>query len=546
MLAERQLTDVLVGSTAIFFDGYLPDYKRPERLSRIRGTSSSAHNYFFATSVGIDREYYSQKPLDRDENRPLSTLSVKRRLNNLPVPSFLVPAILEALRSSSRYGPLTSLVPGEADPYCARAVKRDSGTLLTSDSDLLLYDLGPDGKVVFLPDINISGPPPPDRFVSALVYNQHSILEKMATPPSLQSLLDYAYNLKTGTHSTLAEWIARAKSPQFQPNRNNEDYHQFVTLYEETTNSLDLVTSNLLCIKVLDPRIAEFVLSVSDHGKANSMGPDDQSQRTPVFYLPQLLDRWDLGSAWVTGGHIRELAYSMCFPGLNDDRSPVVEYRRTLSTSPQGQEVYLSSGKRTVRLLRDNLSYTSRLIGDKIACPKKLQWMSLCLSIEMSGAMQEGKPSIALNLWKKAVRADYLLDPGDWDAIHLAAQIQGTLYSLRMLQQVLMCWQEGLVQGPKDIKKSNVEAMLSYLDSLPSLAEYPCAVDMTDLFQRLVSSEMPAIIELVTGIRQPTLPAKTPKKDKKQKQKQQSQKTPGRQQTLRHTSANPFDLLNAD
>lgn len=553
-LYESTIADVFGGSTTIFFDGYLPEYKKTERLSRIRQSSVVANNYFLATSAGVPSETNPKSLDEASEHRPLSTLTTKRRHQALPVPSFLVPAVLDALRSSSRYGHLTRLVPGEADPFCAQAVKQDGGTLLTSDSDLLLYDLGPDGNVVFLNDINISETLPyattvrvaktvaQTRIVSALVHNQHSILKKVSPRSSREDLLAFAYDLTLGSYSSLSQWATKSET-QHSTNHDDDYYHDFVSRYQ---GMLNILISGDECMRFLDPRIAEFVLSVSGNILINDPTLDSQSQSTPVFYLPQLLDRWDLGSAWKTGQYIRELAYSICCNGPGDHQAIVVEYRRALSASPQGQEVRLSNGEHMAQTLKDMFSSISRFVEAPVPCSRSLSWIALCLSFELSDAVGDGKPSVVLESWKKAARANYSSDPGDWDTIHLAAHIQGTLYSLRILQQILKCWLAGLVQGPQGMNKGEAEAILGQLSSLPSLVEYPCAVDMADLFEKLLKSGMCALIELTTGISPPIPSEKDRKKHRKKMKQQQEQKTAGRQQASRLTSPNPFELLNAD
>lgn len=550
LLSEKDpiTADILADSTAIYFDGHLPEYKRPERLSRTRQASRVSQNYFLSTSAGIPFEN-SPKPRARDsEDHPVSILPNKRRNYALPVPSFLVPAVLDSLRSSSRYGPLTHLVPGEADPFCAQAVKRNGGTVLTSDSDLLLYDLGADGNVVFLNDIDVveiataQGYPEaaaPTRVISALVYNQNTILKNISPKTSLSDLLTFAYGLVMDADFSLAQWTAHAKVQHFHFDHDDDNYQNFVARYQEIPDSTMLAFG---CMGFLDPRIAEFVLSMRDDTMFVYPALDCQPQRTPVFYLPQLLDRWDLGSAWITGYSIRQLAYGICCPISVDDQLVVVEYRRTLSESPQGQEVYLLSGGRAAQSLKDTLSFMLKILAVPLSCPSNLKWISLCLCLELSDATLEDRPSVALKAWKKAARACWLLDPGDWDAIHLAAHIQGTLYSLRILQQVLKCWQAGMVRCPEGLDEADVDEMLSHLSSLPPIAEYPTASNMADLFHELASSGLSAIIEMITGVSEPRPSVKINKKKKKQKQRKEERS--GQQQRPRLTSVNPFDLLN--
>lgn len=68
-------------------------------------------------------------------------------------PWFLVPAIIDALRKHEQYWGVTRLVSGEADRFCAEDVCKQGGTVLTSDSDLLVHNFG-HGRI---PSFEISG-----------------------------------------------------------------------------------------------------------------------------------------------------------------------------------------------------------------------------------------------------------------------------------------------------------------------------------------------------------------------------------------------------
>lgn len=540
---QPQLT--LTASSAIFFDGSLPQHKRPERLSRIRQHSVIANNYFLATSAGIPKEDNSGLPFARlpavNENRPLPILSTRKKNFALPCPSFLVPAILDTLRSSRQYGPLIRLVSGEADPYLAQAVKRDGGTILTSDSDLLLYDLGPDGNVVFLNDISISAPAE-IRQISAPVYNQLSILRKMSPTACLLDLQTFAYDLtKDSSWSSLAEWMAQAETASHRAGHEDDVCRQFITQYEDFPA---IVSSQPGGMEFLDPRIAEFIISGGNHRLLNNNPSLDGSlQRVPEFFLPQLLDRWDLGSAWHTGRHIRELAYSICYPGSTDDQSSIIEYRRTLSENPQGHEMSLSSGEQTAQYFRDTLASINTFIGQSNPSSRQLEWIALCLSLELSDTASESKQSVAVKSWENAAQPKPQRNLMDWDTVHLAANVQGTLYSLRILYQLLKGWQAGLLPGPECLKEMDVEAIMSCLSSLPDLTAYPRINDMAGLFQKLVDCGMAAIIERVSGVALPYA-AILPPRQGKMREKQLRPKTTRREKAARRRSANPFDILD--
>ena len=106
------------------------------------GAAKSPEDAFSRVKPGI---------IKPDERTPRSmTVAAVTRL---PKPPFLVPAVIEALRNSQDWAPLIQVVPGEADTYCAQDVRQNGGIVLTSDSDLLVQDLGADGRVSFFWDV---------------------------------------------------------------------------------------------------------------------------------------------------------------------------------------------------------------------------------------------------------------------------------------------------------------------------------------------------------------------------------------------------------
>ncbi len=87
-----------------------------------------------------------------------------------PPPPFMVAAAIEHLRSHHHPPPTNhaiptsnptsipipiQLVPAEADTHCALHARRTGAAVLTSDSDLLAYDLGTDGSVVFWDSLDL-------------------------------------------------------------------------------------------------------------------------------------------------------------------------------------------------------------------------------------------------------------------------------------------------------------------------------------------------------------------------------------------------------
>lgn len=507
-------------SAAIYFDGYLPTSKTETRLQRLCDKSHEAQRYFLGTISGLNK----------------STLKA-------PSSPFIVPAVLEALRSQERYSIITHVVPGEADPYCANDVRQNGGALLTGDSDFLLYDLGPTGTVAFFRDIYSTPQEGKTSHISALRYSPGDITQKLLLEPGQKGMLaagfeislspDKSYQALAGTPRTQWKYLAPS---------HKSAYDEFISEYIVAPDELGSIPSYL---KYTDPRVAEFILdwaAVAGLNPASLSSPDSsdtRSTRYPVVHLPLLIDRWDVATSWNASTAIRQLAYSLC-QGGGDSISTVTEYRRTLSLYSAGQQVELLAASDVPDTLRDTLSYTREFLHGLIGTAR-LQWITACLGFEIGHAASEGKESTTVKLLKKASASGGLLDPDDWDAIHLVAMMQGVLYSLRILQQVLLCRVgEVFTRSKLNTQLGEVQECLA---SMPSIAEYPCLAEMESLFEQLEQAGALKRLSAIVGIEEPSFgksvkgSARTGKTAKRQQSKQS--KKPAE-------LSNPFDALSMD
>ncbi|KUI68290.1 hypothetical protein VM1G_04144 [Cytospora mali] len=515
------LHDCGIEVAAIYFDGYLPAFKKEERLDRIYQSSSVSSNYFSSTSSGI--------PTASKSRSSSQTLASRNNARQLPIPAFIVPAILDALRPSEKYGHLIHLVPGEADSFCADDVKTKGGTVITSDSDLLLYDLGSSGSVVFLSDLDT--PADGVKGMTALTYSQSVLCDKLSLDPGQPGMLSFAFELKMDPYRTLASWVSRSKR-QHSATTHASEYTEFVSQYLNSPGATLTVPEH---IRLLDPRISEFVLGWTGNAAFETLVPNTVPTESAVLYLPSLLDRWDQASAWNPSTTIRQLAYSFC-RGKQDTRSMIVEYRRTLSRTSKGQVVELLEDAQAKEVLAELLSLCMKAIK-KTTGPSQLQWVVLCLCQEVRHAADQGNESLAVKLWRKASKSKGHLDPGNWDAMHLAGQIQGTLYSLRILHQVLRC-QIGYLVTSAGLG-GQVAKLMAYLSTLPPISEFPLGPDMRTLFGRLQQAGMLDSLADMAGI---SGPFAFNEPGRRSKGKQQT----GRQEkgeTKARSSTNPFDIL---
>ncbi|UKZ56413.1 hypothetical protein TrVGV298_010249 [Trichoderma virens] len=173
-----RLEDQQVTIRAIYFDGYLPESKQPVRMERVIKVTSRLNLFYSSHSMACPQKHVA--PTDEiylDTARP-GRFADKNSLD----PSFLVPAIIDAIRESSRYREKCFIIPGEADAYCASDIAKHGGTILTSDSDLLAHDLG-NGKVIFFRDIHENA----SSMLACTMYAPRAIYTKLGLSKSVEA-----------------------------------------------------------------------------------------------------------------------------------------------------------------------------------------------------------------------------------------------------------------------------------------------------------------------------------------------------------------------
>lgn len=486
-------------------------------------TSTASNRYFLSTRSGIQRD---------GDARP----SPRQNYHRIPIPAFTVPAILEALRTSERYGHLTHLVPGEADRFCADHVSREGGAILTSDSDLLLYDLGQMGSVVFFNDIEVTADE--SEQPSVLTYSQHAMCERLSLEPGQQAMLSLAFEMERDPYQKIAFWAAQSKK-QHSANAYPAEYANFIAEYVKGSDASLVIPEHL---KFLDPRVSEFLLSWSEfslkwkgYAGFGSAIPEGVSKTVgSIFYLPLLLDCWDQESAWFPSTWIRQLAYSFC-PNTSFGELMVAEYRRTMSRQSNGQAIELLQRPEMTETAHRLLS-SCKAPTNTAAGPSALRWMVFCAKQEIVHASEQDKESLVEELMQKASKSKGKLDPGSWSVVHLTAQIQGSLYSLRILQQVLKC-----VGGPLVTTawpRLPVAKLVNCLSTLPSLEDYPSTTDVADLLgRRSDDGKLKDLLDIT--YRSGPVPAEgtgwTPERMNRKQKQLRARPMP---------SANPFDALS--
>lgn len=353
----------------------------------------------------------------------------------LPPSAFLIPAVLDALRTS-KWAPITTIVPGEADLFCARAALEPSRTILTNDSDLLLYNLGNSGEVVFFNHFR--------RFTYGtlsrcdILYAWVSHPSKIASRFGLRALRRLAFEIREDSSITLHNAISRAKqrvgslAPESTPESailRRDAFKKFEKEYDTTFSGFEAITTagmafatDVLHGSFLDPRVSELV----------SRNPYPSS-----IFLPFLTDDVSRSSAWDVSRELRYFTYS-CLLFKNSDTllERVSEYGRRGARIVEDDVSLLS--------LEESIQYAT-ILGMKIEgfksfladFSKQTIWRPYALYQVFGWYVDSGKELPSKDTLIAVLSGTTNDEQLSWNEVHISAQLQGYLYSLRMLHQIL-------------------------------------------------------------------------------------------------------------
>ncbi|KAL4870159.1 hypothetical protein BDV12DRAFT_184566 [Aspergillus spectabilis] len=463
----------------VYFDGALPAQKHETRLARLENQRRKLEIFCAATKNGFkasENTNYERiiKPQHVLRSRPSST-----KYGNLPTNAFMVSAVLEDLKyrwdrdniasvagdlvllpdhEGRSWAQLTTMVPGEADAYCAYAARLTGSCILTNDSDLLLYDLGDQGSVVFLDSVELSiwdSTQPLQSQIKAAMLRPSLVVDRLG----ISSLLSLAYELKAHPEIGLVELLRRSKSSAAMA--GSSAYQRFVEEYQ-IDNCVQEKLERPLAF--LDTRISELFWQYESRCEGARRTGDD-----PHVYLPILNEDHSRRCAWVKGRLYRNVAYSI----LNLSR-PYSE-RRCYITE------FIRRGQRIVEdrvQLRDEKWISAQLKS----VSGRLE--SLQAGLGTGSEVQEFWTTFALydscvadtevdhcdipNLKKKFIGLGYTGKRLEWANLHLTAQTHAVLYSLRILKQLLS------FSGPDDTIALDLRNTLKDLPPLHVMTGRAC------------------------------------------------------------------------
>lgn len=409
-------------SKHIFFDGGLPTNKTGTRKSRLETNLTqlvmsyrTSPNGFRVSRDSVQSSHVSASQVF-DSTR-CSQISTKV----LPASPFLIPTILDSL-SGSLYGAVTSVVLGEADIFCARAVSEWDGIVLTNDSDLLVYNLGTQGGVVFLDQLELREA----HGTSSRCDTFQAFVNKTSKISSRLGFDDFrsiAFEIAQDSHISFAEAINRAELIEDDTSDRKKSSQSFFDEYDIEPSNLEsyqragmaLVTGRLNGL-FLDARNSELIISGS-------------------MYLPFLIDNPSRTSAWNVSHQLRQFAYSCLALGIEIFPNPVFEHGRRGARIAKNQVQILSH--------KDNIAFAKILIEsvesfkDSLSGLCKQHFWRLYAAHSVYKWYLHEKKSPPPESSLVAAYAGITTGALTWFDIHVSAQLQAFLYAFRALKQFL-------------------------------------------------------------------------------------------------------------
>ncbi|KAI0003147.1 XPG domain containing-domain-containing protein [Xylariaceae sp. FL0662B] len=525
----------------IYFDGYLPPGKWSVRRERLLNQSQN-----MKTLVSSHPSGPNKSPEDAFSNLKadvaLTRAFGRSKRDKSPKPPFIVPAVIEALRNYHDWNSLVQVVPGEADMFCAQDVRENGGIVLTSDSDLLVQDLGLKGNVSFFWDIVLVDPSSRRPGITTCKMSFHDISARLGLD-LFGGLSRLAFEKQRG-RMTFNQALEKARN--FQDTLDSSEYRSFMEEFEMKEN-LPADHPVLGILSNLDPRISEVVIQTLLLKETETVleVPSTKALRGPEIlsiFLPVMIEDCGKKSAWTMCTGIRQIAYGI-LQDLSHRRSQhIIEYRTLDSpTSLTGRQVDIHSTEQTIQDCT-HLTTTLEKLAQKLACPD-LRWFAFTVYQDIVWATSEHRTPLSTMLINRALGHVEDTENYSWDLIHFTAQVQACLYSLRMVEQILdvFVFLGQVIPAP-------IQQLHQCLRSLPLITEWPTVEDMFSLLSKLGKTNAVAAITDMLGIpmiESTEFPTDSTSPTKKHKQKHSllvAKRCP--EDAGRSPSVNPYAVLS--
>ncbi|KAG8631864.1 hypothetical protein KVT40_001004 [Elsinoe batatas] len=506
---------------AIVFDGYLPSWKKSERSSR--GQQSLNRLVKFRASRK-DHQLGRIGPPSVGCFNPSVALS-ETKLEQIAAPPCFINAVLDYLFNSD-YGVVTKVVPGEADSYCAEIARcHEAAYIFTGDSDLLVQDLGNMGKVVIFKDVNFDTMA--NLWVELLVHHPSRLAELLQVP----DLVATAYYVKQNFRRSLVEAAALAKM-QHPTGLGYEEFRKLYTSHGESSTMMKYLQTtqykDVVCfLEEQDPRVSELVLQLQIRpGNDTTV----KSERSIYFFLPFLLEDPSKSSAFQHSSGLLKLCYSI-LKYIDKDLGYVTEYTRR-GLAIQSAALMLYPTGQTDSEVRDTGNWLEDALATYEHLPVNSRWRMIAAAILLDHLAQSGKalPSrddmIALVL-------NSSWPPWTWALLHAKAQMQGILFSLQLIKQIVTF--AILVDTHINLVEDAISGLRQLDAILLSLPKTSDLLDWKDVTTTMSTLEIQTTVHMIEKLT--TFPEDDVLDDGFEKQQGKGKKKKGKKQTKEQAKA---------
>jgi len=433
--------------------------------------------------------------------------------------------VIEAL-SQSPFGEITYVVQGEADTFCAHHVGRHGGTIVTSDSDLLAYNLGTNGSVIFFKDLEEVASSDGLR-LTGMRYHVAAIAHRL----NLQSLLPLAYAIQQDHHRSFNSCLVEAKQMQ---SSEALEYKQFCAQYVDNTITLPSTAETPPNTRLsTDPRVSEWLHQT--HHLTPNMATTEQSQQHD-FYLPFLIEDPSRTPAWAPGLPIRQLAYSALRSSLSDSQDVTTEHFRRGPRIAQTCIEHLptttvNAVAGTWRDVLENLDVLQ--IGGNYGWG--VAWRVVGVYQVIRCLLDEGKVVPGRHVVEALICGD--LVRMEWEFVHWSAMVQGVVYSWRILRQLL----------PLVVMESEqwraFQGLFGLVYTLPGIADlFPAElVDVDEVSMKRILDRLYGLLDMQEEYI--VVPVAGQSRKRKRKKRNDKPKAKEASSLTRTSSTNMFSLL---
>ncbi|KAK5634102.1 hypothetical protein RRF57_009816 [Xylaria bambusicola] len=525
----------------ILFDGYLPPAKWQVRQYRLLQQSQLMKDLLASHpngSCGVPEDAFETI---KGGIALVRTVGTSSSLRWLPKPPFLVPAVVEILKDCHTWGPLVETVSGEADMFCAEDIRRHGGVLLTSDSDLLITDLGHDGSVAFFADIVVADRSAESRGLLASKFSLNSINDALALN-NLGGLPRVAYEFAK-SRGSFNEALDRIRNRKWEDISHTVEYQTFL---EEYSMKEYLPTGHPIqsMISTLDPRVSEIVIQTllfTGDCAGTSSAQHSRGPETLAMFLPVLIEDHSRISAWTGSTAVRQLAYSIMQTFAVHKSPVVIEYRTLMASNTSiGRQVDVL-GLEEAHEQCSSLVHTLKQLANRIPSAD-MRWLAFAIYQDVMWSTSEERSLLSASLVHKAQLPSNDERWHSWDIIHFTAQVEASLYSLRIAKQILdvaISLSPGLAP--------QVRELCEHLDTLPAIADWPTLEKMPHLLAAANKADILAVITDILGIPLIQVQDKSAETDgakKREKRKNANGLLRSERDPKRPVSINPFAVLS--